>query len=102
MPTRRELPELDPAAARVPLMTAWAIVSGAEGTAVTDRKAELAPVPRVALRREEAAASMAMSLDSFERYVQPYIRMMRLGSLRIVAVSELERFAQEAGEGTLP
>jgi integrase len=38
-----------------------------------------APIPRLALSREEAAASIGMSLDSFERYVQPSLRMVRLG-----------------------
>ena len=32
---------------------------------------DLAPIPRFALTREEAAPSLGMSLDSFERYVQP-------------------------------
>ncbi len=33
-----------------------------------------------------------MSLDSFERYVQPEIRLVRRGSMRLVPVSELERW----------
>jgi hypothetical protein len=31
-----------------------------------------------------------MSLDSFERYVQPELRLIRRGRLRLVAVRELE------------
>jgi hypothetical protein len=61
------------------------------------------PVPRVALTREEAAASLGMgSVDSFERYVQPSIRMIRRGSLRLVPVAELVRWANDAAEATLP
>lgn len=66
-----------------------------EGTTV-------APVPRVALTRAEAAASLGMGLDSFERHVQPALRMIRRGRLRLVPVSELERWANATAEGTLP
>ena len=57
---------------------------------------ELAPIPRVSLTREEAAASLGIGLDSFERYVQPHVRMIRWGRLRLVPVAELERFVLEA------
>jgi hypothetical protein len=63
--------------------------------------APVAPIPRVALTREDAAASIAMSLDSFERYVQPSIRMLRLGTLRLVPVSELERWCDANAECAL-
>lgn len=61
-----------------------------------------APVPRIALTREEAAASLGIGLDSFERYVQPRIRMVRWGRMRLVPVTELERFVDEAATLTLP
>jgi hypothetical protein len=57
--------------------------------------ADLAPIPRLALTREEAAAAVGMSLDSFERHVQPDLRLLRLGRLRLVPVRELERWAEE-------
>jgi hypothetical protein len=60
------------------------------------------PVPRVALRREEAAAALSMSLDSFERWVQPELRLIRRGKLRLVPVSELQRWADDAAERTVP
>lgn len=53
---------------------------------------DLGPVPRLALTREEAAAALAMSLDSFERHVQPTLRLVRLGRMRLVPVSELGRW----------
>jgi hypothetical protein len=59
---------------------------------------ELGPIPRVALTREEAAASIGMSLSSFERYVQPEIRLIRRGGLRVVPVAELARWAEGAAE----
>jgi excisionase family DNA binding protein len=62
---------------------------------------ELAPIPRLALTREEAAASLAMSLDSFERHVQPTIRMVRLGRMRLIYVADLEVWLEEHAERTL-
>jgi excisionase family DNA binding protein len=62
---------------------------------------DTAPIPRVALTREEAAAALGLSLDSFERYVQPGIRMIRRGRLRLVPVAELDRWADDAAERTV-
>lgn len=61
----------------------------------------LGPIPRVALTREEGAAALGISLDSFERHVQPDLRMIRRGRLRLVPVSELQRWADDAAERTL-
>lgn len=51
---------------------------------------DTAPVPRLGLTREEAAASIGMSIDSFEKYVQPSIRIVRLGSMRLIRVADLD------------
>jgi hypothetical protein len=59
---------------------------------------EVAPIPRLALSREEAAAALGMSLNSFERHVQPTIRLVRLGRMRLVPVGELERWLAENAE----
>jgi hypothetical protein len=61
-----------------------------------------APIPRIALTPVEAAASYGFSLDSFERYVEPHLKLLRLGSMVRVPVSELARFADEFAEMTLP
>lgn len=55
-------------------------------------------VPRVALSRQEAAIALGMSLDSFERHVQPELRLIRRGKLRLVPLVELERWAIENAE----
>jgi hypothetical protein len=60
---------------------------------VTER--EVAPIPRLALSREEAAAALGMSLNSFERHVQPTIRLVRLGRMRLVPVAEVNRWLSE-------
>jgi hypothetical protein len=61
---------------------------------VSERRA-LGPIPRLALSREEAAAALGMSLDSFERHVQPTLRLVRLGRMRLVPVREIERWLEE-------
>jgi excisionase family DNA binding protein len=56
------------------------------------------PVPRLALTRAEAASSLGMSVDSFERYVQPSLRVIRQGRLRLIPVAELEKWVRENSE----
>jgi len=62
---------------------------------------QVAPIPRLALTREEAAVAVGMSLDSFERHVQPTMRLVRLGRMRLVPVRELERWLEEHAERTV-
>jgi hypothetical protein len=64
------------------------------------RKAAPAPdrvreVPRLLLTREESARALGMSLDSFERYVQNEVRLIRRGRMRLVPLRELERWLAE-------
>ena len=54
----------------------------------------LQAVPRLALTREEAAASLGMSVSHFERNVQPTMRVVRSGQLVLVPISEVERWLQ--------
>jgi len=56
---------------------------------------------RLALTRAEAAAALGISLDSFERHVQPEVKLVRRGRLRLVAVSELQRWLGEQQEHVL-
>ena len=60
-----------------------------------------APIPRLALTRDEAAASIGMSLDSFERYVQPTLRMVRLGTMRRVRVADLDAWLNKNAAAVL-
>lgn len=59
--------------------------------------ASLPPVPRVALRwPEEVAEALGVSADSLQRHgLVADLRIMRLGSIRLVALSELERVVAE-------
>ena len=52
-------------------------------------------VPRLAYTRSEAAAALGISLDSFERYVQPELQIVRHGKLRMVPARELERWLEK-------
>jgi excisionase family DNA binding protein len=50
---------------------------------------------RLALTRAEAAAAIGVSVDSFERWVQPQLRLVRVGRRRLIPVAELERWLRE-------
>jgi hypothetical protein len=49
-------------------------------------------VPRLLLTRQEAAAALGMSVDTFERRVQPFIKLVPCGQLVLVPPRELERW----------
>jgi hypothetical protein len=55
----------------------------------------LQPVPRLLLSRKEAAAALGVSIDTFERRVQPMIKLVPCGQLLLVPVKELERWCDE-------
>jgi hypothetical protein len=56
------------------------------------------PVPRVALRvPEEAATALGVSADFFDMHVRPDLKLVRRGRLVLVSVSELERWARDNG-----
>jgi hypothetical protein len=61
----------------------------------------IAPVPRVALTRQEAAASLGLSLRAFQEHVQPELRVIRRGSVRLIPVRELEEWAARNAESTI-
>ena len=50
-------------------------------------------VPRHALTRREAAASLGMSINHFERRVQPDLKVILCGQLVLIPMAELERWA---------
>ncbi len=59
-------------------------------------------VPRLAVDAREAADALGMSLRHFERYVQPQIRVVYSGRLRLVPVSELQRWLDGQSGGRAP
>ena len=58
-------------------------------------------VPRVTLTKPEAAAALGISVDSFERHVQPELRVIRRGRMRLIPLSELEGWATDNAALTL-
>lgn len=59
------------------------------------RRRPVQEVQRYALRREEAAASLGMSVDTFERRVQPFVKVVPCGQLVLVSPVEIERWVRE-------
>lgn len=53
------------------------------------------PVRRLAYTRREASQALGVSVDSFERHVQPFIKVVLCGQLVLVPPAELERFVRE-------
>ncbi len=58
-------------------------------------QAERAATPRLALSRSEAASSLGMSLRHFQRHVQPHVRCIYSGQLRLYPIADLERWMRE-------
>jgi hypothetical protein len=56
---------------------------------------------RLALSKREAAAALGLSVDSFKRHVQPELRVVRRGRLRLFALIEIERWLHENGAKTI-
>lgn len=63
------------------------------------------PIPggqhRIVVTKAEAAERLSMSIDSLERYVIPEIKVIRRGKLVLIPARELERWADEQGEGLI-
>lgn len=53
------------------------------------------------LTKAAAAESLSMSIDSFERYVLPAVRVVRRGRLVLVPVAELERWIEAEADLTV-
>jgi hypothetical protein len=70
-------------------------------TSSTLRGIQEGGIRRLALTKREAAAALGMSVDSFERHVQPELRVVRRGRLRLFALTEIERWLRENGAKTL-
>jgi excisionase family DNA binding protein len=58
-------------------------------------------VERVTLTRREAAAALGVSVDHFERHIQPGLPLIRSGRKVLVPVAELHRWADREAARTL-
>ena len=52
------------------------------------------PVPRIALRPEEAAAAIGLGRTAFYKPVLPELRVVYVGRARLIPVGELERWVE--------
>lgn len=59
-------------------------------------------IPRVTLTKPEAAAALGVSVDSLERHVLPSLKVIRRGKLVLIPVTELQRWAADNAERTVP
>lgn len=50
--------------------------------------------PRLLLTRQEAAEALGMSLSHFQRHVQPYLRCVYSGRLRLYRPEDLEHWTE--------
>jgi hypothetical protein len=57
-----------------------------------------AAIPRLALRPSEAAAACGVSEDHFREEIAPNLRWVRQGRVKLVAISEIERWLDENAE----
>lgn len=73
------------------------VASGKRHEATTTRGREL---PRLLFTREESARILGMSLSHFQRHVQPYVRCVYSGSLRLYPPGELRRWIERQVDGT--
>lgn len=61
-------------------------------------KAQPAPIQRLALTRAEAASAIGVSLTWFADHVQPELKLIRRGSVRLVPITELTRWIDRNAE----
>lgn len=60
----------------------------------------VATVPRLALRREEAAAALGVSADLFDRHIRHELCAVRRGRVALYPVAELEGWLSKNAAST--
>lgn len=58
-------------------------------------------VPRLALRKPDAAASLGVSDETFDRYVRPHVPRVQLGAVTLWPVAGLAAFLDAQGRAPL-
>jgi excisionase family DNA binding protein len=64
-------------------------------------KLAVAPVPRIALSPDEAAAALGVSRDYLDEHVAHELRWVRRGRRKFIAIVELERWLEREAERTV-
>lgn len=57
----------------------------------------MTPTP-ILVSREDAAEILGMSLSHFQRFVQPYLRVVRVGQRKLYPVADLAAWAEANAE----
>ena len=65
------------------------------------KRSNVAPVPRLALNVKEACGAIGVSWDVWREHVEPNVRIIRIGSRKLVPVAELERWLASTAETML-
>jgi len=73
-----------------------------QGEAMSREWSRIGSVPRVAVTFDEAAASLGISRRHFDRHVAPHLRVVRSGSVRLVPVDELAKWADRTATIAAP
>ncbi len=60
-----------------------------------------APLPRLALSPDEAAAALGVSRDYFDEHVARELRIVRRGRRKLIPVREIERWLDRSATLTL-
>lgn len=61
----------------------------------------VAPVPRIALKQQEACAALGCSDEFFVEHIRPHMRVIRRGRKRLFPVDELRRAVDEMAEDVM-
>jgi excisionase family DNA binding protein len=61
----------------------------------TSARRPIDTVQRYSLTRKEAAAALGVSVDTFERRIQPFLRVVVCGQLILIPPAELERWVKD-------
>jgi hypothetical protein len=61
----------------------------------TSARRPIETIQRYSLTRKEAAAALGVSVDTFERRIQPFLRVVVCGQLILVPPGELERWIND-------
>jgi hypothetical protein len=54
------------------------------------------PVRRLTYTRQEASLALGVSVDHFERHIQPFMKLIPCGQLLLVPLSEIERWVRQS------
>ncbi len=57
---------------------------------------------RLLLTRREAAEALGVSLSHFQRHIQPYLRCVYSGQLRLYRPCDLERWTEQEACDSVP